>query len=175
MASAEAKLQQAMRAFEEQAARAATLKDRIAELKGSARNTDGSVTVTVAPSGAVLGLQLSPEAVRRTHVQLQQEILDTIRRATEQAARAMEETVRPVLGDRYEQFQQALSAHAGPVEPLGPTAPPPPESMPAPPPQGTQPAPPASAPTASPAPRPARPPADDDDDYFGNPVYGGNS
>ncbi len=163
-----------MRAFEEQAARAATLKDRIAELKGSARNSDGSITVTVAPSGAVLGLTLSPEAMRRTHTQLQQEILGTIRRATEQAAQAMEEAVRPVLGERYDQFQEALGAHSGPVQPLGPTAPPPPESMPAPTPQGTNPPPPASATPVRPA-RSTRPPADDDDDYYGNPVYGGNS
>jgi hypothetical protein len=58
----EVKLDAAINSFQEQAARAADRKDRIAELRGSARNTDGSVTVTVAPSGAVLGLQLSPLA-----------------------------------------------------------------------------------------------------------------
>jgi DNA-binding protein YbaB len=171
MPSAEARFQQAMRAFEEQAARMASLKEQLAGLKGSARNSDGSVTVTVAPSGAVLGLTLSPEAMRRTHTQLQQEILGTIRRATEQAAQAMEDTVRPVIGERYDQFQQALGAHAGPVEPLGPTTPPPAETLPAPLPAGTNPAPQASATSA----RSARPSADDDDDYYGNPVYGGNS
>nr|WP_157233835.1 YbaB/EbfC family nucleoid-associated protein [Kibdelosporangium phytohabitans] len=140
-----------MRQFEQQAARAAGLKDQIAQLQGSARNSDGSVTVTVAPSGAVLGMQLSPGAMTMTHTQLTQEILGTIRRATQQAAAAVEDTVRPVLGDEmYDQFQDAFRAHAPAVQPVGPSDPPPPANLPIP---GTPPA---------RSPRPAPP----DDDYF---------
>jgi DNA-binding protein YbaB len=126
----DAAFQQKMRQFEEQAARAAHLKDRLAELKGSARNSDGSVTVTVAPSGAILGLQLSPAAMTRTHTQLTQEILSTIRQATQQAAAAIEETVR---GDAaYDQFQDAFRAHTPAVEPIGPSEPPPASALPIP-------------------------------------------
>jgi hypothetical protein len=49
MAERDAEFDAAIRSFQEQAARAAALKDRIAELRGSARNSDGSVAVSVAP------------------------------------------------------------------------------------------------------------------------------
>jgi hypothetical protein len=90
------------------------------------------VTVTVAPSGAVLGLQLSPLAMRRSHTQLQQEILAVFRQATQQAATALEQTVQPMLGARMEQFKEAFAAHAGSVQPLGPSTPPPATSLPMP-------------------------------------------
>jgi DNA-binding protein YbaB len=126
----EAKLDATIAKFQEQAAKAGELKERIAGLRGSARNADGSVTVTVAPSGAVLGLQLGPQAMRRSHTALQQEILTAIRQATQQAASALNAAVEPILGDRAEQFKQAFNAH---VEPLGPSAPPPSTALPVPP------------------------------------------
>ncbi|MEC3975681.1 YbaB/EbfC family nucleoid-associated protein [Amycolatopsis sp. H20-H5] len=164
----EARLDEKIRSFQEQAAKAAELKDRIAGLRGSARNGDGSVTVTVAPSGAVLGLQLGPQAMRRSHTALQQEILATIRQATQQAASALEEAVQPILGERAEQFKQAFNAH---VEPLGPSAPPPAESLPAAPP----PVPPTAAEPAqvrqSPPPGRNRPRPDDvEDENFGGSI-----
>ncbi|GAA2989301.1 YbaB/EbfC family nucleoid-associated protein [Actinokineospora diospyrosa] len=151
--------QQSMRRFEEQAAAAAGLRERIGELKGSARNTDGSVTVTVAPSGAVLGLALTPAAMNRSHTQLTQEILGTIRAATQQAAAQVEEVVRPAVGDAYyEQFQAALRAHAPAVQPLGPTPPPEPAALP--------------QPGAAPVRKP-RPPVEDDGDFSDETIYGG--
>ncbi|WP_245614430.1 YbaB/EbfC family nucleoid-associated protein [Actinokineospora inagensis] len=155
----EDKIQQAVRRFEEQAAATAGLRERIGELKGSARNADGSVTVTVAPSGAVLGLALTPAAMNRSHTQLTQEILSAIRSATQQAAALVEETVRPVVGDQYfQQFQDALRAHSPAVEPLGPTTPPEPASLPQP---GTA------------VRKPTRPPVEDDGDFSDETVYGG--
>jgi DNA-binding protein YbaB len=114
-----ARLDDAIRSFQEQAGKVAQIKDKLAELRGQARNGDGSVVVTVAPSGAVLGLQLSPNAMRMSHTQLQQEILGTIRQATQNAAQALQDTVGPVLGDKAAQFQEAFSAHS-PIQPLGP-------------------------------------------------------
>lgn len=153
MAIDDAAFQQKMRQFEEQAARASQLKERLAELKGSARNSDGSVTVTVAPSGAILGLQLSPAAMNRTHTQLTQEILGTIRQATQQAAAMTEELVRPVVGDeQFERFQEAFRAHAPATDPIGPSEPPPAASLP--------------IPGAPPVHEPRRRPRPDDDDYF---------
>jgi DNA-binding protein YbaB len=157
MADQEARLDAAIRSFQEQAAKAAELKDKIAGLRGSARNADGSVTVTVAPSGALLGLQLSPKAMNRTHTALQQEILTAIREATQQAAAAMQQTVQPILGDRAEQFKEAFNAH---VEPLGPSAPPPAETL-------AGPASPVQQPVRTQ--RPARPAPTEDDD-FGGPI-----
>jgi hypothetical protein len=63
----EERLDAAIRSFEEQAKQAAQLNDQISALRGDTCNADGSVTVSVAPSGSVLGLQLSPLAMRRSH------------------------------------------------------------------------------------------------------------
>ncbi|MFS8102273.1 YbaB/EbfC family nucleoid-associated protein [Lentzea alba] len=115
-----AQLEEKIRAFSEQAAKAGQLKDKISELRGQARSRDGSVTVTVAPSGAVLGLQLSPAATRMNHTQLQQEILATIRAATQQAAQLLQETVTPVLGDQAERFKDAFNAHSHVLMPEAP-------------------------------------------------------
>ncbi|TDC92677.1 YbaB/EbfC family DNA-binding protein [Saccharopolyspora aridisoli] len=109
-----------MRKFEEQAAQAGQLRERMQEIKGQGRSADGSVTVTVAPSGAVLDLQLTASATRQPHTSLQQGIMTAIREGTQDAARQVDETVQPVLGDRAEQFKSALNAHS----PAPPTAPP---------------------------------------------------
>lgn len=163
-----AQLQEKIRAFQEQAAKAGQLKDKISELRGQARSGDGSVTVTVAPSGAVLGLQLSPNAMKYSHTQLQQEILATIRAATQQAAQMLQETVVPVLGDQADRFKEAFNAHSGVVMPDAPPqnvsqqqhyAPPPPQHMPPPP---------VSNPAPRNRPRPA--PVSDDDDFGGNSI-----
>lgn len=169
-----AQLEEKIRSFQEQAARAGQLKDKISELRGQARSGDGSVTVTVAPSGAVLGLQLSPNAMKYSHTQLQQEILATIRAATQQAAQMLQETVVPVLGDQADRFKEAFSAHAAVMMPDAPpqqpqqqqqqqyaAPPPPPQHLP-PPPQHM------SRPVPGNRPRPA--PVSDDDDFGGNSI-----
>lgn len=199
MSDHEVRMARALKQFEEQVSKAAELKDQIAQLKGHARNADGSVTVTVSPSGAVLGLGLSPLALQRSHIQLQQEIMATIRAATQRAAAVMEETVNPLLGDRAAQFQDALNAQAGPPPvTLGPSAPPPANSLPRPAEAGSPPLPepirtrrrgsaavdedldgvPSSfladrPPRTGNQPRPVPVEArDDDDDFFANPLRG---
>ncbi|CCH31860.1 YbaB/EbfC family nucleoid-associated protein [Actinosynnema sp. NPDC047251] len=182
-----ARLDDAIRSFQEQAGKVAQIKDKLAELRGQARSADGSVVVTVAPSGAVLGLQLGPNAMRLSHTQLQQEILATIRQATQHAAQALQDTIGPVLGDKTAQFSEAFNAHS-PIQPLGPdpvpgTAPgvppaaqtgphapphaPPPAAPPAGPPQ---PAWQQSRPGVPPVTRnrAAAPPVGDDDEGFGS-------
>jgi DNA-binding protein YbaB len=158
-----AQLEEKIRAFQEQAARAGQLKDKISELRGQARSGDGSVIVTVAPSGAVLGLQLSPNAMKYSHTQLQQEILATIRAATQQAAQMLQDTVVPVLGDQAERFKDAFNAHSSVMMP---DAPPqqqmPPQQHMAPPPQNV------SRPAPGNRPRPAS--VSDDDDFGGNSI-----
>ncbi|MDT7787242.1 MAG: hypothetical protein QOF58_5661 [Pseudonocardiales bacterium] len=169
-----AQLEEKIRSFQEQAARAGQLKDKISELRGQARSGDGSVIVTVAPSGAVLGLQLSPNAMKYSHTQLQQEILATIRAATQQAAQMLQETVVPVLGDQAEKFKEAFNAHSGVMMPDAPpqnvsqqqfSAPPPQQYMP---PQPPRHMPPVSRPAPGNRPRPA--PVSEDDDFGGNSI-----
>ncbi|GAA5171179.1 YbaB/EbfC family nucleoid-associated protein [Amycolatopsis dongchuanensis] len=158
MASREERLDRALRSFQEQAAKAAQLKEKLGELRGQGGSPDGSVSVTVAPSGAVLGLRLSPQAMRKTHVQLQQDIMAAIRQATQQAAARMQETVRPLLGERTEQFQQALNAHVPALAPAAPEQPAPQAPSPPEPP----------VPTRTPRNRQPAPEVEPDD--FGGPI-----
>ncbi|GAB2664998.1 hypothetical protein GCM10027271_24910 [Saccharopolyspora gloriosae] len=111
MSSAQQRIQEMLARFEEQATAAAQLKDKMGAIRGEARSQDGAVTVAVAPSGAVLDLRLSQQAMRQSHTALQQAIMQTIRQATQQAAETMNATVEPVLGDRAEQFREAYNAH----------------------------------------------------------------
>ncbi|SHG85663.1 YbaB/EbfC family nucleoid-associated protein [Streptoalloteichus hindustanus] len=148
-----------MRTFEEQATKASTLRDALKDLKGTAQSRDGAVTVTVAPSGAVVGLQLSPRAMQKSHVALQQEILQTIREATSNAAQQVEETVAPVLGDELmDRFRQGIgSARVEAIQPDASPAPQP-ERTPPPAPRHSAPEPTWSGqPPTAPPPPPARP------------------
>ncbi|MCA1226956.1 YbaB/EbfC family nucleoid-associated protein [Saccharopolyspora sp. 6M] len=153
MSSAQQRVREMLSRFEEQAAAAAQLKDKMSEIRGEARSQDGAVTVTVAPSGAVLDLRLSPEAMRRSHTELQQTIVQTIRQATQRAAETMNATVEPVLGDRAEQFREAYQAHgAQPPADVDAAAEPAPSPAP----------PAADRPAQPPRSRPNRPLRDDD-------------
>lgn len=177
MAGHEERLDRMLRSFQEQASKAAQLKEKLGELRGQGRSADGSVTVTVAPSGAVLGLQLSPAAMRRTHVQLQQDIMAAIRQATQQASAQVQETVRPVLGERTEQFTEALNAHTPALGPVTPEPPAPVRQIgqldpdaPAPPRQPAPPTPPANPPKPVHKPRNRTPAEDVEPDDFGGPI-----
>jgi hypothetical protein len=46
--------------------------------------------------------------MKRSHTQLQQQILTTIREATRQAATALAQTVQPMLGDRGDVVDELL-------------------------------------------------------------------
>lgn len=73
-----------MRRLEEQAQKASDLQSAMQNMQGTASSPDRSVTV--GPSGAVLDLQLAPNAVRQSADALQQQILTAIREATANAA-----------------------------------------------------------------------------------------
>lgn len=60
----------------------------------------------------MLGLRLTAEAVKRNHTQLQQEILAAIRQGTLQAAGAMEQAARPLLGGRAAAARRPLRGPA---------------------------------------------------------------
>ncbi|QTR04033.1 YbaB/EbfC family nucleoid-associated protein, partial [Saccharothrix algeriensis] len=63
MVDPQRRVQDMLRTFQEQAAKASQLQEAMKELRGVGRSRDGAVTVTAAPSGAVLGLQLAPAAM----------------------------------------------------------------------------------------------------------------
>ena len=85
--------------FEEQAARARTLSQRVGELTATAASEEGTVEVTVGSSGALTGLRLD-EAIRgRPAADTAEQIVAVARaaqaRLAEQAAAAVAETVGP--------------------------------------------------------------------------------
>ncbi|MEU3648775.1 YbaB/EbfC family nucleoid-associated protein [Lentzea sp. NPDC034063] len=162
MTDRQERMQGLMRSFEEQAKKAGALQEAMKDLRGVGRSRDGAVTVTAATSGAVLGLQLAPNAMNRSHVQLQQEILDAIRMATQNAAQQLEQVVAPILGDRLQQFKDGMAASG--VEPIMPSAPPPPGAPQQPsPPQAQSPFPPAAAPGPAPRNRPVQDHVEDEE------------
>lgn len=120
MSDASARIQDMMRKFEEQAQKATELQSAMQDLKASASSPDGAVKVTVAPSGAVLDLQLSPSSVRKSHAELQQSIMAAIRAATQNASEQLNSTVAPILGDQFDQFQEAFNVQGPAIKPDGP-------------------------------------------------------
>jgi DNA-binding protein YbaB len=69
------------------------------ESRSEAKSPDGAVSVAVASGGRIESLQLAPKAMDLGHTALGRTIMDTIRRAQVDAARKMEESMRPLLGD----------------------------------------------------------------------------
>ncbi|MGP4020016.1 YbaB/EbfC family nucleoid-associated protein [Saccharopolyspora sp. 5N708] len=106
-----------MRRFQEQAQKASELQSAMRGLQGTASSADRSVTVTVAPSGALLDLRLAPNAVRQSASDLQQQIMATIRQATASAAEQLNNTVAPILGDQFGQFQEAFNVQGPTIKP----------------------------------------------------------
>jgi hypothetical protein len=91
------------RALEE----AADLRTVVSTTRGSARSADGLVSAVVAPGGALVSLELDERVMTGTALQLQQSVVDTIRRASADAAAQLTAAVRPIVGDRYD---EALAA-----------------------------------------------------------------
>ncbi|GAA4002212.1 hypothetical protein GCM10022247_23710 [Allokutzneria multivorans] len=112
MSSHQERVQQMLRSFDERVQQISKAQDKLRELQGTARSGDGAVTVTVSPAGAVLDLRLSPDAVKRSHTALQQDILKTIRLATAAAAQRVDTELEPVLGEDLAKAKQALNGAA---------------------------------------------------------------
>ncbi|WP_285661684.1 YbaB/EbfC family nucleoid-associated protein [Actinorhabdospora filicis] len=95
--------------FEERAAKLGQMRGKIQDLHGSAHNRDGSITVTVAPNGALLDVKFSPKIAAYSHQALAMELMDVVRKATAQAAETMEEEMGEALGEDYAGFKAAMS------------------------------------------------------------------
>ncbi|MCP3799108.1 YbaB/EbfC family nucleoid-associated protein [Allokutzneria sp. A3M-2-11 16] len=107
------RVQRMLRSFEERVQQISQAQDKLRELQGTARSGDGAITVTVSPAGAVLDLRLSPDAMKRSHTALQQDILKTIRLATANAAQRMDTELEPILGEHLTEAKQAMNGTAG--------------------------------------------------------------
>ncbi|SER90395.1 YbaB/EbfC DNA-binding family protein [Lentzea xinjiangensis] len=157
-----------MRDFEakiaEAQAKAAAVQEGLAQAGGSASSKDGSIIVSVAPNGALTGLELTADAMRKAPGQLSGEILEIARKAQRGAAVKVAETFGAVEGTGSETYRMI-------TEYL-----PPPEEEEQPKPAGyafneeyeerAAAAPPPPPPVRRPAPRP-----DDDEDFGGDSIF----
>lgn len=180
--------QQWLDGFEAQIAdlqrKSAELQENLAGATGRATSQDGSVTVSVAPSGALLELQLGPRATDLGPARLTALIMETVRKAQRVAAGRVVEAFAPLGGgteamelmtsylppdeddDATEEPGAEFAVPDAPPEQPAPPAPPVhrPPAPPAPPAFPTQ----HAAPQPPPAPRPSRGPSpieDDDDNH----------
>ncbi|XVU22911.1 YbaB/EbfC family nucleoid-associated protein [Actinoplanes sp. CA-054009] len=91
------RIEEWQRGFEERAARARALSERVAGLSATAREGDGIVEVTVGPSGQITGLRLDEEIRRQPAATTTRQILAAVTAAKESLARdfaqATDETV----------------------------------------------------------------------------------
>ncbi|MBB4683859.1 YbaB/EbfC family nucleoid-associated protein [Amycolatopsis jiangsuensis] len=154
--------------------RASELEEAFAAAAATVTSRDGSVTVSLAPNGALRSIQLGRNACGLGEARLTTAIMETVRQAQSQTARAVASSAEAILGggEAVEMMKSFLPpepvADDGGADPnkfgedMAPDDDPPPPPRP-----GMQPprppAPPPPPPrTSRPAPR--RRPADDDED-----------
>ncbi|GAB2982256.1 YbaB/EbfC family nucleoid-associated protein [Saccharothrix stipae] len=82
----------------ELAERSRELRDRIRRAQATQRSPDGVVTATVAPNGSLRHIEFSPDAEELSPARLGEVVMDTVRRAHEQAAREVASIVEPQFG-----------------------------------------------------------------------------
>lgn len=87
---------QKLQAMQQQAQQAKAAFD---DARTEATSPDSAVRVVVAAGGRIESLKLSPRAMDLSHVDLANKIIATIRTAQVDAARLVEESMRPLLGD----------------------------------------------------------------------------
>jgi hypothetical protein len=86
-------------------AKAAAVQEGLTQAGGSASSNDGTITVSVAPNGALTGLELTADAMRKSHAQLSGEILEIARKAQRGAAVKVAETFGAVQGEGSETYR----------------------------------------------------------------------
>ncbi len=109
--------------LEEMKARGEQVQAVLQRATGRAVSPDGAVTVVVGTGGRAEEIQLSPRIRDISHTALGPAIVDTIRRAQTDLGRAVEESVRPILGEGEtmqflrEQITEATRPVTGSAEP----------------------------------------------------------
>ncbi|MCR3753540.1 YbaB/EbfC family nucleoid-associated protein [Lentzea californiensis] len=137
--------------------RSQQMQEQIQHASSTVTSPNEAVTVQVAPNGALQHIEFSPTAMRLTHVQLSQLVMQTVQKAQIQAAEQVASIVEPEFGGT-EAMDFLRSFIPQPEE----------EEAPPPPAEGqvmrevswNEPA-------QKPRPKPQRP-ADDDEDGFGS-------
>ncbi|MGW4057889.1 YbaB/EbfC family nucleoid-associated protein [Amycolatopsis sp. NPDC004747] len=152
------------RQVREMQSKAAALNEAISSAGATVRTRDGSVTVTLAPNGALTNLELGHRACELGPARLTAAIMGAVRDAQRQTARAVADSFATINGDG-ESTEMVRSFLPPDPPPDGNFADP----------EGAEPTPPPPAPPARPAP-PAppsaprrRPAADDRPDDESNP------
>ncbi|ROS39584.1 YbaB/EbfC family nucleoid-associated protein [Amycolatopsis thermoflava] len=142
--------------------KAAALQDALGEASATVRSKDGSVTVTIAPNGALQRLELGHRACDLGPARLTAAIMEAVREGQRQAARAVSDSFTAIAGDG--ESAEVIKSFLPPVEDE-------PEDFAEPEAEATPPPPPPVPPVSPvqqqrPAPRRPRPasPADDDDE-----------
>ncbi len=80
------------------AERSRELRDRIRRAQATQRSPDGVVTATVASNGSLRHIEFAPGAEGFSPARLGEVVMDTVRRAQEQAARQVASIVEPQFG-----------------------------------------------------------------------------
>ncbi|MBK1789215.1 YbaB/EbfC family nucleoid-associated protein [Prauserella cavernicola] len=87
------------RQVEEQKNRAYELQDAFASAAATVTSRDGSVTVSLEPNGGLRNIQLGKRACELGEARLSATIMDTVRQAQSQTARAVAASVESIMGD----------------------------------------------------------------------------
>lgn len=78
--------------------RSQQMQEQIQHASSTITSPNEAVTVRVAPNGALQHIEFSPTAMRLTHVQLGQLVMQTVQRAQVQAAEQVASIVEPEFG-----------------------------------------------------------------------------
>lgn len=78
--------------------RSQQMQEQIQHASSSVTSPNEAVTVRVAPNGALQHIEFSPVALRLTHVQLSQLVMQTVQKAQIQAAEQVASIVEPEFG-----------------------------------------------------------------------------
>jgi len=109
-----------MREFEAKIAdaqrKAAAVQEGLASAQGSATSKDGSISVTVAPNGALTDLRFTADVMRRSHTQLAAEVVAVAREAQRAAAVQVAETFGAIEGTDSETYRVITEYLPEPVE-----------------------------------------------------------
>jgi DNA-binding protein YbaB len=94
----QARIDELMDEFNRLRAGADDLQRKLKEVSATVRSRDGFVTATVGPRGQLTKLELDPRIYRKPDSrELAETIVDTVRRATEDALGQVEELCKPLL------------------------------------------------------------------------------
>ncbi|WP_432850275.1 YbaB/EbfC family nucleoid-associated protein [Amycolatopsis sp. CA-161197] len=87
------------RRVDEMRAKSVALQEKVTEAEGKARSSDGLVTVTVTPNGALKNLHIDDRALRSSGgAQLTAAIMETYGKAQRQVSREVADALEPLAG-----------------------------------------------------------------------------